>query len=396
MRILYFYQYFSTPKGSWGTRVYEYAKEWVKKGHKVTVVTSIYSKSDLTANKLIERQQVEGIDLIVLNIKIDNKQSPLKRIWTFIQYCYLASYFAITEKYDIAVASSGPITVGLPGLVSRYFRRKKLVFEVRDLWPDTAIDMGYVNNKLFQKVLYKIENICYEASSLIVTLSPGAKDNIIERYREYNIISVPNSANIKLFSRKSNEELPNNLKKNKYAIYTGNIGQVNNSQLLYEASKILKDKDSEIKIVLVGDGQDRDYLLQKSLSEGLNDQFIMLGLMPKEELVPLVKSSLASLIPLANKPILNTSSPNKLFESLAAGVPVIQTTSGWMKDMLDNDNVGFTVSPVDPRELVDVLQKLNETPELRKQISEDASRLAKQRFDKKVLANKMIEAIEIV
>ena len=294
MRILYFYQYFSTPKGSWGTRVYEYAKEWVKKGHKVTVVTSIYSKSDLTANKLIERQQVEGIDLIVLNIKIDNKQSPLKRIWTFIQYCYLASYFAITEKYDIAVASSGPITVGLPGLVSRYFRRKKLVFEVRDLWPDTAIDMGYVNNKLFQKVLYKIENICYEASSLIVTLSPGAKDNIIERYREYNIISVPNSANIKLFSRKSNEELPNNLKKNKYAIYTGNIGQVNNSQLLYEASKILKDKDSEIKIVLVGDGQDRDYLLQKSLSEGLNDQFIMLGLMPKEELVPLVKSSFAS------------------------------------------------------------------------------------------------------
>ena len=164
--------------------------------------------------------------------------------------------------------------------------------------------------------------------------------------------------------------------------------------MLYEASKILKDKDSEIKIVLVGDGQDKELLLQTSLSEGLSDQFIMLGLMPKEELVPLVKSSLASLIPLANKSILNTSSPNKLFESLAAGVPVIQTTNGWMKDMLANENVGFTVNPDDPKELVDVLEKLDESPELRKEISENASRLAKQRFDKKVLANKMIEAIE--
>ncbi len=98
MKILYFYQYFSTPKGSWGTRVYEFAKEWVAEGHEVTVVSSIYSKSDLQAERLIENQVFDGIKVKVLNIRIDNKQSFLKRIFTFLAYSILSSWYALTLK----------------------------------------------------------------------------------------------------------------------------------------------------------------------------------------------------------------------------------------------------------------------------------------------------------
>lgn len=173
MKIVYFYQYFSTPKGAWCTRLYEFAKEWVEQGHEVTVVSSVYSKSDLEAKKLIEDQYFEGIHVKVINVLIDNKQSFLKRIWSFIQYGVLSSYYALTLKADVVIASSGPITVGIPGLLAKYIRGRKLVFETRDLWPEGAIELGIIKNSLLKKIAYWFEKICYKASSYIVTLSPG-------------------------------------------------------------------------------------------------------------------------------------------------------------------------------------------------------------------------------
>ncbi len=167
MKIVYFYQYFSTPKGSWGTRVYEFASEWVKEGHDVTVVTSVYSKSDLKATKFIEDQMFDGIKVKIINVSIDNKQSFLKRIWTFIQYAVMSSWFAITLKADIVIASSGPITVGLPGLLARYIRGRKLVFETRDLWPEGAIELGIINNSTIQKIAYWFERTCYKPLILL-------------------------------------------------------------------------------------------------------------------------------------------------------------------------------------------------------------------------------------
>ncbi len=396
MKILYFYQYFSTPKGSWGTRVYEYTKEWIERGHDVTVVTSIYSKSDLKTDKLIDYREIEGIKLIILNIKIDNKQHSLMRIWTFIQYSFLASWFAVRESYDVVISSSGPITVGIPGLVGKIIKRKKMVFEVRDLWPDTAISMGFIQTKAIQKMMYAFEKFCYNNSDLIVTLSPGSKENIINRYKKYNIISIPNSANIKLFQNRG-KALSKEFAKQSYAIYTGNIGPVNNSYLLFEAAKILKEKNcNDIKIILIGDGQQKDELKAKAEDLNLENQFMILDLMPKEDLVPFVQNSLASLIPLASKPLLDTSSPNKLFESLAAGVPIIQTTKGWIKDLLYKEECGFTVSSENSSELVDKLIELKNNEGLRFRLCENSYRVAREKFDKKMLAQEMIENIEVL
>src|SRR5690606_6823251 len=260
MKIVYFYQYFSTPKGAWGTRVYEFAKEWVKQGHEVVVVTSVYSKSDITANKLIESQVFEGIKVKVINVKIDNKQSIFKRIWSFIVYSILSSYYALILPADVVIASSGPITVGLPGLVAKYIRGRKLVFETRDLWPEGAIELGVIKSKIVQKLAYWFEKTCYRASSYIITLSPGMTQNIQLRFNIQNIIDVTNAANIELFSTK--REMPKgNLKTKSYAIYTGNIGMVNNSYWLYEAAKELqKLQRDDIKIVLIGEGQQREEL----------------------------------------------------------------------------------------------------------------------------------------
>lgn len=199
MRVLYFYQYFSTSNGSWGTRVHEFTREWVKSGHEVTVVTTIYSKSDLRAEKFIENQIIEGVRVKIINVKIDNKQSFLRRILGFLTYSIVSSWYAITIKADTVVASSGPITVGIPGLLAKIVRRRKLVFEVRDLWPDGAIELGFLKNKTIQRLAFKLEEMCYRKADLIVVLSPGMRDEIIKKSSHKNVISVTNSANIELF-----------------------------------------------------------------------------------------------------------------------------------------------------------------------------------------------------
>ncbi|MCI1733403.1 MAG: glycosyltransferase family 4 protein [Bacteroidales bacterium] len=389
MKVLYFYQYFSTPSGSWGTRVYEFAKKWVEKGCDVTVVTSVYSKSDIHAQSFLETQYFDGIRVKIINVKIDNKQSKLRRVYSWFVYLLFATFYSLTLSCDVIVASSGPITAFIPGLFAKFFRRKKMVLEVRDLWPAGAIEMGMIKNKLFQKVLFSFEGMCYNASDLIIALSPGMKANILSRYPKLNVHSIPNAANISLFSH---VDLDSKKKfDSKYFIYTGNIGTINNSDFLYETAKFLKNMNrSDVLIVLVGDGPLKEELQRKSKEDEVQN-FLILDLMPKVELVAYVQGALASIVPLKNKPILDTSSPNKLFESLAAGVPVIQTTQGWIKDMVSEYNVGFTVKSGDYESLANIMIDIYDGKVDLNQMKENAVSLATNHFDKDILADKMLQ-----
>jgi glycosyltransferase involved in cell wall biosynthesis len=365
----------------------------VKKGHEVTVVSSIYSKSDLKASKLLETQWIDGIQVKVINVRIDNKQHKLKRIYTFIVYALLSSWYAIRLPADVVVASSGPITVGIPGLVARYLRNRILVFETRDLWPEGAIELGIIKNKLVKYLAYTFERFCYRASALIVALSPGMKQYIEKRHGHHNVISVTNAANIALFSTPATFPENIDLEPKKYAIYTGNIGEVNNAYWMLEAAKILHQRgEKRIKIVLIGDGQQKDVIKNEAQEFGLSN-FLILDLMTKNDLIPLIQQALVSLVPLKGTPVLDTSSPNKFFESLAAGVPIIQNTNGWMKKFLEDYNVGFTIDPNRPEALADCLIEIMGKPALLSQMGKNGAALAKQQFDKTVLAQQMLDGL---
>jgi len=390
LKIVYFYQYFTTPKGSYGTRVYEFTREWVKQGHDVTVVSSVYYKSDVRATRYIDDQVIDGVKIKLLNIWIDNKQSLLKRMWKFVAYSFLSSYYALTLPADVVIASSGPLSVGLPGLIARYIRGRKLVFEVRDLWPQGAIELGLINNKFVQRFAFWLEKRCYLAASKIVTLSPGMSQNIHDRYGLTNLVSVTNSANIELFKPGIDAEIQKTLWR--YAIYTGNVGEVNNSMWLVRAARILKERKSEVSILIIGDGQQRQEIELIRDREQLNNLLIY-ALMPKEKLVAYIQNAMASLVPLKGQPILDTSSPNKFFESMACGVPVIQNTQGWMKDFLEEHKVGFTLPPDDGKPLADLLIRLAGQPNEILAMGRQARQIAEDMFDKKKLAAKMLAAM---
>lgn len=374
--------------------MHEFARNWVKTGHDVTVVTAIYSKSDIRATSLIENQWHDGIRVKVVNVLIDNKQSFFRRVWSFLQFMLFSSWFALTVPTDVVIASSGPITVGVPGLIARYVRRKKLVFEARDLWPAGAVELGIIKSKTLTRLAYAFENRCYQAATHIITLSPGMSEDIQKRYGYAKQTSITNAANIPLFSISTLIRTP--FSATKYAIYTGNIGEVNNSLWLLNTARVLKGRKREdIVILLIGEGQQRESLEGIACAEGITN-FVRLGLMSKKDLVTYVQQAMVSLVPLKDTPVLDTSSPNKFFESLAAGVPVVQNTGGWMKDFLQEHQVGFTVNGNDPDALADLLVEIADNPLELKAMGARAKKIAAEHFDKDILSQRMLEVLEDV
>lgn len=359
------------------------------------VITGLYAKSDIRADKFIENQNFNGVNVKIINVSIDNRQSTLKRIWSFVRYMSVSCWYALILKADVVIASSGPLTVGLPGLVARYLRRRKFIFEVRDLWPEVAVELGIIQNRILIKIAYWFEKRCYKAATHIIALSPGMKADIEKRFGHKNITTVTNSANIELFGTRVKEPDLKELVPMTYAIYNGNIGKVNNSGWLYDTAKVLSGKGrGDISIVLAGEGQQKQELEQRALNEGVKN-FLLLGMVPKYQLVAFIQNALVSLVPLKGAKVLDTSSPNKFFESLAAGVPVIQNTNGWMKDYLERNEVGFTLSPHDPLSLADLLIDLSDKPEEVRIMGARARELAAKEFDKDTLADKMLDAIVI-
>jgi glycosyltransferase involved in cell wall biosynthesis len=269
------------------------------------------------------------------------------------------------------------------------------VFEIRDLWPEGAIELGIIKKSWMKKLAYWFEKKCYMASSFIVTLSPGMTQNIKRRFGFSNVDDVTNAANIKLFSTPV-PFISSLIKPKSYAIYTGNIGMVNNSYWLYNAAKILKTRGREdIVILLIGEGQQREELVKLASRENVNN-FIRLGLMPKSELIAYIQQAFVSLVPLKGTPVLDTSSPNKFFESLAAGIPVIQNTQGWMKDFLIEYNVGFTLNPNEPAQLADKLMWMKDNLEATTRMGNNGLLIAERLFDKDYLADKMLNILKQV
>jgi glycosyltransferase involved in cell wall biosynthesis len=391
MTIVYFYQYFSTSEGSWGTRVYEFARQWVTAGHELIVVTSIYSKSDLKSSVLVSERIIEGIRVKVINILIDNRQPVWKRIWTFIQYATISSWYALTLKSDVVVVSSGPITVGLPGLIARWLRGRKLVFEARDLWPEGAIKMQLLKNKWLISGARWFEKVCYRSSSVVIGLSPGIQKDIQSRFPGVRVESVTNAANLDLFT--AHYPSPSDLEPFTYALYFGNIGEVNHSDYLLDAAAMLLQAGrQDITIVLIGEGQLKQSVVKRIENEDLSNVQVK-DLMPKSNLVTYVQHALVSVVPLKPLAVFDTSSPNKLFESMAAGVPVIQTTQGWIKDFIEQHGVGYTVDGTEPGQLANRLIFLRDHGAERRAMAERAQKVAREVFDKNKLAADMLDIL---
>ena len=401
MHVLYFHQYFLTPRCSGGTRSYELARELLSKGHKVTLVCMSLGEDLGLGGKpddFIRKGVVDGIDIIQLNLAYNNYQRLLKRFWLFIVYAVCSIFYALTIDCDIIFATSTPLSAGIPGIFARYLRRKPFVFEVRDLWPELPRAMGIITNPLVLGCMSLLEIMSYRAASACVALSPGIKEGILRRSpagREVTLI--PNGCDLDIFvpGNRAELDLPGVEPTDCVAVFTGAHGIANGLHAVLDAALLLKARGrKDIKLFFVGDGRLKPALVERAQREGL-DNCHFLKPVPKVQLGKIISCADVGLMILDNIPAFYYgTSPNKFFDYIASGLPVLNNYPGWLADMIKEHRCGLAVPPGDPQAFADALCWFADHPEKRPEFRKNARTLAEREFDRNHLAAKFVSFLE--
>jgi glycosyltransferase involved in cell wall biosynthesis len=398
MHVLYIHQHFATPKGSTGTRSYEFARRWIKAGHKVTLITGYYDIGGLPeSKKLYRRLDVEGINVIVAGTQYSNKQSYLRRIVSFGSFCLLSIYAGLrTKNVDVIYATSTPLTVGIPAILLKWFKHVPFVFEVRDQWPEIPIELEVIKNRMMKKFLLWLEKIIYQRSSAIVALSPGMAEGIKNVLtKEKPIEVIPNCCDMDIFK----PDIDGSAVRRKYGwadklvlLHFGAMGRANGLDFVIDAAERLKDHP-EIHFVLAGEGNRKKFLAERTESLGLKNIEI-LDSRPKVELAELVTAFDVAMVIFADFPILENNSANKFFDSLSAGKPVLLNYSGWQKKILEENHAGFGCDLYDIGQFVEKVSYLNSHRDLLRQMGQNARRIAAEYFDRDQLAAQALLLLE--
>ncbi|WP_426480523.1 glycosyltransferase family 4 protein [Chryseobacterium sp. R2ACT005] len=392
MNILYIHQYFVTPQEPGGTRSYWLAQELIKNGHKVTMLTSSSKFSEDI--KIVE---IDGIEVVYIKEDYDQNMSVSRRLKAFLKFMYKSSVLGLKQKdIDLVIATSTPLTIGIPALILKWFKKKPFVFEVRDLWPEVPIQMGAIKNSWTIKTTRLLEKVIYKNASRVIALSPGMQEGVVKYIPKEKTSMIPNMAKMDEFwPRGKNDQLMEKLglKKDSFKIvHFGSLGLANGAQTIIESAKLLSNRE-DIEFLFVGGGSTEKDLIDEVEKNNLkNVKF--LGKFPMTDVSEIVNFSDVSMISFLDIPILYTNSPNKLFDSLSAGKPIIVNSAGWTKDIAEKYHCGYYVNPNRPEELVQKVLYLKDNPELVKEMGQNARKLAETVYDKSILCKKFVEVIE--
>jgi glycosyltransferase involved in cell wall biosynthesis len=395
MRILYFHQHFCTPKGASGTRSYEFARALVARGHQVTMVcgTNQIASAGLPPPAAgaggVARGAVDGIDVIALPVAYSNRDGIAKRVLLFARFALRSAAIALREPCDLVFATSTPLTAAIPGIFAKWFRRKPFVFEVRDLWPELPRALG-MKNPFLLAVMRLLEWLAYHAADALVGLSPGIVEGIRRRAPAKTlVVMVPNGCDLELFSpaRRGKITAPGVAEGDFVAGFTGAHGAANGLDAALDAAAVLKRRGAaRVKLLFVGDGNRKDALVERARREGL-DNCVFLPPVPKTELAALTASFDCGLMLLKNIPAFyHGTSPNKFFDYIAAGIPVLNNYPGWLAGLIGSAGCGEVVPPDSPEQFADALLRLAGSPDDNASMRAAARALAARDFAREKLA----------
>lgn len=401
MKVLYFHQHFSTPKGSAGTRSYEMARRLISHGHQVTMVCGSYGGGETGLTQPFKngrrRGVVDDIDIIEFDLVYSNSDGFLKRAMTFLKFALRSIGLAFTARYDVLFATTTPLTAGIPGILARWLRGKPFVFEVRDLWPELPRAMGVIRNPLVLGAMSILEWASYRSAHRVIGLSPGIVEGIAHRgVGRERIAMVPNGCDLGIFATEVQPWRPAQVKDTDLmAVFAGTHGMANGLDAVLDAAAELKRRGrSDIKILLIGQGKLKPALVARAQREGL-DNVVFHDPVNKARLAGLMAATDVGLQILANvSAFYYGTSPNKFFDYIAAGLPVLNNYPGWLAEMINEHGCGFAVAPDNPAAFADALERAANDRAALRPMGERGRALAEREFSRALLADRWVATLE--
>jgi glycosyltransferase involved in cell wall biosynthesis len=401
LRILYFHQHFATPRGATGTRSYEFARALLARGHQVTVVCGAHGLSGLELPydeaRGWSRGTVDGIDVLSLPLAYSNRDSLFRRGLAYVRFALRSLRLALTLDADLVFATSTPITAVLPGLAAKWCRGLPFVFEVRDLWPELPRALG-LRNPFVLGGMSLLEFLGYRSADACIGLAPGIVEGIRRRAAEsLPVATIPNGCDLEVFhpSRRAPLDLPGVAPDDFVAGFTGAHGVANGLDALLDVALELKRRgDRRVKLAFFGDGKEKERLVARAAELGLAN-CLFFPPVPKERLGAITASLGCGLMTLKDVPAFyQGTSPNKFFDYVAAGLPVVNNYPGWLAGLIRDHECGIVVPPGDPAAFADALQRLAADPAACRVMGAAARALAEKQFARPLLSARFVATLE--
>jgi glycosyltransferase involved in cell wall biosynthesis len=365
------------------------------------MICGAFEASDMSAvgGQRISESDVDGIRILRVAEPYANRMGFVARIRAFGRFARTAAEVVSGLDADLVFATSTPLTVGIPGMKGARRLGVPFVFEVRDLWPEIPIAIGVVRNPLLKWHLARMERKIYRAANHIIALAPGIRDGICRTgYPPERVTMIPNCSDLDLFrpddSPVEDDRFgpPNTFR----LVFTGAHGLANGLDAVLDAAAELKRRgEQNLRFVFIGQGGQRDRLIERSRQEGLSDMTSWVDPLPKAELARVLPRMDVGMMILRNLPAFYFgTSPNKFFDYIASGLPVLNNYPGWLAGMIEEHKCGLVVPPDDPGAFADAVLWLRDHPEERRAMGQRGRQLAERDFSRDRLGEMFVRTLE--
>jgi glycosyltransferase involved in cell wall biosynthesis len=409
MKILLIHQYFLGRNQGGGVRFNQMTKVWANEGHEISVLAGMLDNAKKTDPRykgklfFLEKDFEKNIDVYRCHVSEQYDVNFLGRLWAYFSFVFTSTWaglFLVKGKYDALVVTSPPLFVGITAYILSKLKRIPLVFEVRDLWPESAIDTGVISNKALIKFSYKFEDFIYRNSKLINVLTPAFRDKLIEKgIPKEKIIYIPNAADFSLAENVAQNFDAKKFRKeegidDKFVItYIGAHGLANHLiQLIDTAEKLT---DTNVLIQLIGRGPTKDMLMEEVKKRNLNNvRFI--GYVDKEKAFKYILASELGTAVLKKVDTFKTIYSNKTFDYMSCKKPILLAIDGVSRELIEDAQCGVFAEPENADDIAEKIRSyLRGEHEMTEQ-GLNGYHHAKKHFDRDKLALKYLNEIKKV
>ena len=387
MKVLILHQHFNTPEKGGAIRSYYLAKALVEAKIQTVVVTG-------HNEKLYKKAEVEGIEVHYLPIAYENRFGFFARSISFVKFVLGCVRMAgKIPDVRLCYAISAPLTVGLAAIRIKKRFKIPFIFEVGDLWPDAPIQLGFVNNFFFKKALFQLEKSIYNEAQSVVALSPAIQSAIEKKIVNKKIHLIPNMADCDFFAPAQKDPLL----ENKYGVrgklvisYIGAVGVANGLDYFLECANASRKANLPIHFLLCGEGALLDRLKRNVTNMKLNN-FSFIDFQNREGVNEIMNVTDATFICYKNVPILETGSPNKFFDGLAAGKLIIVNFGGWIRREIEEAHCGIYVDPMSPTDFIKKIAEFTSDSKKLRNYQESSRQLGERTYSRTILSKKFQE-----
>ncbi|UCE00927.1 MAG: glycosyltransferase family 4 protein [Chloroflexota bacterium] len=400
MHILLIHQAFATVAEPGGTRHHEIARYLSARGHKVTIIASpiSYLTGDISQGEdpqEPEQTAVAGIRIIRAYTYPALHRSFIHRVFSFLSFMITSFFIGLSvREVDLVWGTSPPIFQSITAWLLARLNNTPFLLEIRDLWPAFAIQVGVLRQPFLVRASEWLEKFLYQHADRVIVNSPGFIDHVTARGAG-KVDVVPNGADTQMFDPQARGEdfrQENQIQDKFIALYAGAHGLSNDLGVVLEAAQKLEDRE-EILILLLGDGKEKPALQARAKAMQLrNVKF--LPPIPKMKIPAALAAADACIAILKPIPLYGTVYPNKVFDYMAAGRPVILAMQGVIQEVIESAGAGIPVLPGDPASLESAIRHLADHPELRAQMGSDGREYVLTHFDRPAQAEKFIKILE--